>query len=427
MTLSEGMGQSVEADAELAELHDAYQLPALLHRKFTHAELWEVLGPLADEAAVLEREEIGRSAEGRPLYAVRCGEGPLRVLLWSQMHGDEPTHTMGLADLLHYLAREPDDARARRILEALTLVAVPMLNPDGAERFRRFNAQGIDMNTDARAWVTPELRSLRALYERFRPDFAFNLHDQNVRARVGSTRRLAAMALLACPFNEAGEDDDVRLRGKRLAAVIRRAVDPLIGGHVTRYSDAYEPRGMGEHMQRAGTSTVLVEMGGWPNDPEKQFLRKVSFVALLSALESLADGSYARAPLEEYHALETNSRMVVDLLVSGGTMVAPGLEPYRADVGVHFEAPLDLRNGTIAQLGDLADYLGRETLDATGLFLHPGPAALTPGVGERPTLEVGNDADFVLRRGPEGESEPVWILEKGVARPVEREETRRSA
>jgi len=403
---------------ELADLHDAYQLPALQHRKFTHRELWKVLGPLADEAAVLEREEIGRSAEGRPLWAVRCGSGPTRVLLWSQMHGDEPTHTMGLADLLHYLAREPDDPRARRILDALTLVAVPMLNPDGAERFRRFNAQGIDTNTDARAWVTPELRALRALYERFRPEFAFNLHDQNVRARVGSSDRLAAMALLACPFNEEGEDDDVRLRGKRLAAVIRRATEPLIGGHIARFSDEYEPRGMGEYMQRSGTSTVLVEMGGWKDDPEKQFLRRVSFVGLLSALESLADGSYARAPLEEYHALELNDRAVVDLLVRGGRMALPGLEPYRADVGVHYEAPLDLRNGTIAELGDLADYTGRETLDAEGLFLHPGRGALTFAEGERPFPEVGNDADFVLRRGPEEESEIVWIIEKGVPRPA---------
>jgi hypothetical protein len=142
----------------------------------------------------------------------------------------------------------------------------------------------------------------------------------------------------------------------------------------------------------------------------------VSFVALLSALESLADGSYEQAPLEEYHSLEVDNRDVVDLLVSGGMMVVPGLEPYRADVGVHFEAPLDLRNGTIAELGDRADYVGRETLDATGLFLHPGPAALTCVAGERPMPEVGNDADFVIRRGPEEESEAVWIVEKGVAR-----------
>jgi hypothetical protein len=102
-------------DAERDLLHEAYALPALTSRKFTHAELWQILGTLVDEAGCLSREEIGRSAEDRPLFAVRFGRGPLRVLLFSQMHGDEPSHTMGLADLLCYFAREPDDERVRRL------------------------------------------------------------------------------------------------------------------------------------------------------------------------------------------------------------------------------------------------------------------------------------------------------------------------
>ena len=61
---------------------------------------------LVDEAEGLRRDEIGRSAEGRPLYAVTFGQGPATVLLWSQMHGDEPSHTMGLADLFAFFARE---------------------------------------------------------------------------------------------------------------------------------------------------------------------------------------------------------------------------------------------------------------------------------------------------------------------------------
>jgi hypothetical protein len=82
------------------ELHEAYCLDALRERRFTHAELWGILGRLVDESPVLERQGIGLSAEGRPLYAVRFGSGPQRVLAWSQMHGDEPTHTLALADLL---------------------------------------------------------------------------------------------------------------------------------------------------------------------------------------------------------------------------------------------------------------------------------------------------------------------------------------
>ena len=42
-----------------------------------------------------------------------------------------------------------DDEPVKRILSALTLYVVPMLNPDGAERYQRRNAQNIDLNRDA--------------------------------------------------------------------------------------------------------------------------------------------------------------------------------------------------------------------------------------------------------------------------------------
>ena len=194
-------------DPERDLLHEAYCLPALTRRTFTHDELWGLFGAVVDEAGGLSRDEIGRSAEGRPLYAIRFGHGPVRVLLFSQMHGDEPSHTMGLADLFSYFAREPDDERVRLIAEGLTVVAVPMLNPDGAERFVRTNAQGMDINRDARAWATPELRALRDLHEQLRPDFVLNLHDQDVHKRVGKSDRMTALALLATPGNPEMEDD----------------------------------------------------------------------------------------------------------------------------------------------------------------------------------------------------------------------------
>ena len=52
-------------------------------------------------------EKIGESLEGRSLNYVKTGTGPTGVLLWSQMHGDEPTATAALFDIFEYLATPP--------------------------------------------------------------------------------------------------------------------------------------------------------------------------------------------------------------------------------------------------------------------------------------------------------------------------------
>lgn len=400
------------------ELHEAYCLDALRTRRFTHAELWEVLGRIVDASSVLERRGIGISAEGRPLYAVRFGEGPERVLAFSQMHGDEPTHTLALADLLCWVAREADDPRVARLRERVTLWAVPMLNPDGAQRFRRPNAQGIDINRDAFAWTSPELRALRGLYQRVAPGWAFNLHDQDVRTRVSQTEKLAAYALLACPSSEAGDDNDARVRAKRVAGAIRRAVEPLVRDRLTRYPDAFDGSTIGEWMQRSGAATVLLEAGFWPRDPERQYLRGVGFASLVAALEAIGDGTWREVALDAYEALPENGEDAVDLVVRGATIVVPGLEPYRADLGVKFQVPLDLEDGRVEEVGDLQEHAAREVLQADGLFLHPDPEALERVGGNPPTLAAGCPATFVLRRGPEASSPAVYRVERGIITPA---------
>src|SRR5690606_38997105 len=125
----------------------------------------------------VRREEIGRSVQGRPLVALHMGDGPVTVLAWSQMHGDESTASMALLDLVHWIVSDDPDPLRDRLLASVTLTLVPMLNPDGAELFQRHNALGIDINRDARRLSTPEARALKALRDRIEPDFGFNLHD----------------------------------------------------------------------------------------------------------------------------------------------------------------------------------------------------------------------------------------------------------
>lgn len=401
-----GATSGAEPSSRFVELHERYRMPAISTREFTHAQLWSALGPLVDRAPNLRRDTVGRSAEGRPLHLVRYGQGSVRVLFWSQMHGNESTATLALADVFRFLAEAPNDPLAQRLAERLTILAVPMLNPDGAERFERRNALGIDINRDARALVTPEGRTLKALQERFRPAWGFNLHDQDVRSRVGTSDRLAAIALLAPPFNPSRDDNAGRLRAKQLAATLRQAAEPLVGGHITRYDDTFNPRAFGDLMQSWGVSTVLIESGGWRDDAEKQYLRKVNFVMLLAALDAIATGTYASADLAWYEGLPKNGRQVNDLLVRGATLVLPGLEPYRADVAIDYRDSLSRRGARIADIGDLREYAARDTLDAAGLFLHAQEAPLT----------VDGPASFLLRTGADPGSRAVWKVDDGVPR-----------
>ena len=276
----------------------------LSRRSLTHRSLWDHLEPILERETGPHRREIGESVEGRPLYAVDFGGGPIRVMLWSQMHGDEPTATLALADLLGYMVENADDPVVRRINERLTVAAILMLNPDGAERRRRENAQGIDLNRDARRQASPEARALAEAHAQFSPHFGFNLHDQSL--RTAEDGRAVAISLLAPPHDEQASDLPTRTRAKRLAAVIRMAADSLVDGRVTRYEEPYNSQAFGDAMQNWGTSTVLIETGAWEDDSDKEYLRQVNFALLLIALDAIATGSFEYVDLGIYDTLPSN-------------------------------------------------------------------------------------------------------------------------
>src|SRR4029079_14590962 len=115
----------------------------------------------------------------------------------SKMHGHEPTPPSVMLDLFSYLLQQPALPQAADILSDCTLLFIPMLNPDGAEAVTRFNAQGIDINRDWRRLATPEGRTLLRVAKTLKPQFGFNLHNQNARTTVGHPPRPAAVSVLA--------------------------------------------------------------------------------------------------------------------------------------------------------------------------------------------------------------------------------------
>ncbi len=393
------------------DLAGRYRVDAISGRRFNHATYWKALEPSL-ASPVFRTEEIGKSVQGRPIRAITYGTGPTTVLLWSQMHGDESTASMALADIFRFLAEAEGDSLRERLRSQLTVAFIPMLNPDGAELFQRENAWGIDINRDARRLSTPEGQTLKTFRDRFNPQFGFNLHDQNARSRVGQGGRQAGIALLAPPFDAERNYNEVRTRARLVAATLAKTFEAEIPGRIAKYDDGFNPRAFGDLMQQWGTSTVLIESGALPDDPQKQRLRALHVGGILAALDAIATGGYARASAAWYDDLPFNAGGANDLLVLGGKVVLPGAAPFVADVAINFDDAVARTGGRVREVGDLQRAVAIDTLDATGLFLHPTPKALRAAPqGGAVWFRIGAAAEIEVRRGPEPSSELVRRLE----------------
>jgi hypothetical protein len=390
--------------------------PLITHEIVT-AELRRLVTESPDRFAL---EEFGRSIEDRPLWHVTVGRGPMRVLLWSQMHGDEPSATPALIDLLETIRTHPTAPRVARITDRLTLDVVPMLNPDGALRYQRRNAQAIDINRDALRLQTPEGRALKALRDRYSPALGFNLHNQNWRTSVGRPPRPASISLLAVAFDEARTESPGRILAKRVGAVIRDAVEPLAPGQIGRYDDEFEERAFGDNVTKWGTPVILIESGAWIGEAPDEALTRVNYVALMSALDALASGRVESASVARYESLPENEDRLFHTLISNATLLpGTGIAPFVADVGVVAQRAVRVVDGErrlglnarIDDIGDLRGFGALEVVDATGLVVAPRfDPALQPGatirLDERPLLPakvaIGEAASFLLlRAGPE--------------------------
>ena len=210
-----------------------------------------------------------------------------------------------------------------------------MLNPDGAERFQRRNAQSIDINRDALRLQTPEGRALKTLRDRVNPRIGFNLHNQSWRTSIGKPAKPASISLLAVAYDEARSENAGRKLTKRVCAVIRDSLEPFASGQIGRYDDEFEVRAFGDNMTLWGTPVVLIETGPWPSAEPDPALVRLNFVAILSALDALATGRVENADPKRYEELPMNETNLLHLLVQNATVLnGTGVPPFTADIGV---------------------------------------------------------------------------------------------
>jgi hypothetical protein len=258
--------------------------------------------------------EIGTSENGLPVFSVTIGNGPIKVLGWSQMHGNESTTTKALFDFLQFVCQKTVfQKEIERFINDYTFVFIPILNPDGALAYTRVNANEVDLNRDAVDQSQKESCILRSLYEEFRPDLCLNMHDQ--RTIYGTPEGKSATISFLSPSADQ-ERSVTEARKAAMAHIVRmnRRLQSLIPGQVARYDDTHNENCVGDYFSKAGTPAILIEAGHYGNDYQREKTREFIFYSLL-ALFRITRSETKEPSYEEYFTLPENQVNFRDVIV----------------------------------------------------------------------------------------------------------------
>jgi protein MpaA len=127
---------------------------------------------------------IGRSVQGRPIFAEIVGQGTETTLIMGAIHGDEPAAGALVSGLAERLRADPQLLAGRRVL------LLPTANPDGLAARTRENARGIDLNRNfdtanrvdnstngLRPLTEPESQALQSVIKEYAPRRIVSVHQ----------------------------------------------------------------------------------------------------------------------------------------------------------------------------------------------------------------------------------------------------------
>ena len=229
------------------------------------------------------------------------------------MHGNESTGTKALFDFLNFIKIYKTNKIVNAILNNCSITIVPMLNPDGAKRYTRVNANGIDLNRDAVALQAKESKLLRKILTTVNPDFCFNLHDQRTIFGVEGTKNPASISFLAPSEEETRKLTTGRKETMNVIVAMNKFLQQLIPEHIGRYTDEFYPSATGDNFQKLGHNTILIEAGHYPNDYERELVRKFNFFSLLQGIYHISVAKEFHN-FKEYLAIPNNIKNFYDVI-----------------------------------------------------------------------------------------------------------------
>tara|TARA_R110002072_G_scaffold48716_9_gene133184 strand:+ start:13911 stop:15047 length:1137 start_codon:yes stop_codon:yes gene_type:complete len=327
---------------------------------------FESIAPVLNNYSKIFLTQVeGYSEENRKLHSITLGTGNFKILMWSQMHGNESTTTKSIFDLLNFLSFE--GALQEQVLKSCTIKVLPMLNPDGAECYTRENANNIDLNRDAQNKSQKETRVLFNVFEAFKPDLCLNMHDQRSIFSVGNTAKSAVISFLAPSADKSKSITKTRAYAMQLISSINQKLQPLIPNHVGRYDDAFNINCVGDSFQSLDVPTILFEAGHYPGDYLREKTREYIFYSLIYLLELVSTTKTLLPEIKYYVTIPENKKLFFDVIIRNAK--ASNISEL-VDIAIQFEEKLLNKKiefvPKVHKIGDLSKFFAHKNLKANG-------------------------------------------------------------
>ena len=321
---------------------------------------------LLNLSAPFDISKIGESFQKRPIFKFQLGTGPIQILMWTQMHGNESTGTKAVLDMMRFFEKPgPFNWLTHLIMKSCTIHCIPILNPDGAQEYTRKNAQKIDLNRDVIEKKGIESVLLQRVLKKVDPAFCFNLHDQRTLFSVGAEHHPATISFLAPSVDEARTVTSGRKETMEVIVAMNKLLQKLITNRVGRYTDEFYPTATGDNFQKMGHNTILIESGHAFGDYQRKESRKSTFLAIVEGLRYISqqerDYDYQR-----YFDIPNNEKNYTDIIVRNVSVAG-----NKMDLSILFVEKLIDRKvvfvPTLDKMSPLLECNADKIIDGTGL------------------------------------------------------------
>ena len=309
----------------------------------------------------LEIKEIGESVLNKPIFSIKIGKGSKRILMWSQMHGNESTTTKAVFDLLNTILNRTNNI-TETILNNCTICIIPILNPDGAEAYTRINANEVDLNRDAQNLTQPESHVLQEVFNQFKPEYCFNLHGQRTIFSAGKTNNSATVSFLAPAQDEECTITQTRKIAMEIIAVMNRNLQQQIPNQVGVYDDSFNINCVGDTFQSQLVPTILFEAGHFAKDYQREKTREYIYQSLVTAILYISNNDITGKGYKEYLSIPENEKLFYDIILRDANVNGEIL-----DIAIQYEEVLDKCEikfvPTIKEVKNLNSYFGHREIN----------------------------------------------------------------